>query len=182
MKVGKYKVIDDYFPQWMIDKVSDYMTRVPVKYDNTPRKDSFNECRYMGNMLLTRNKWNSKALPQSWFLEYLINVIKEDICKEYNITDTLRCLHNGQFPLESMNAINHRDSDDDRYITVIYMGHGKSGDTILCDNDGNDLHRITFKEGRLVIFNSYQLHRGEKPNEGYRCTWGLVFPLFNPNI
>ena len=64
MKVGKYKVIDDYFPQWMIDKVSDYMTRVPVKYDNTPRKDSFNECRFMGNMLLTRNQWNSKDLPQ----------------------------------------------------------------------------------------------------------------------
>ena len=79
-----------------------------------------------------------------------------------------------------MNAINHRDSDNDNYLSVIYMGHGESGDTILCDDDGNDVERISFKEGRLVIFNAYQLHRGEAPKTAYRCSWGLVFPLFDP--
>ena len=182
MKVGEYKVVDDYFPQWMIDQVSNYMTKVPVRWDNTPRKDSFNECRFMGNMLLIKDEWQLKDVTNSWFLQYLIESIKNDICKEYNITHCLRCLHNGQFPLDSMNAINHRDSDNDNYLSAIYMGHGKSGDTILCDTDGNDVERISFKEGRLVIFNAYQLHRGEAPTEGYRCTWGLVFPLFDPTI
>ena len=57
MKVGEFRVIDDYFPQWMIDQVSNYMTRVPVRWDNTPRKDSFNECRFLGNMILIWDEW-----------------------------------------------------------------------------------------------------------------------------
>ena len=181
MKLGQYKVIDDYFPPWMIDKVSNYMAFVPVRWDNTPYGD-YNQSRFMGNMLIEEDKWQLKDIPNSWFLQYLIESIKHDICKEYNITHTLRCLHNGQFPMEIMNAVNHTDADDDNYLSVIYMGHGKSGDTVLCDEDGNDVERISFKEGRMVIFNSHQLHRGEAPTEGYRCTWGLVFPLFDPTI
>jgi len=181
MKLGQYKVIDDYFPPWMIDKVSNYMAYVPVRWDNTPYGD-YNQSRFMGNMLIEEDKWQLKDIPNSWFLQYLIESIKHDICKEYNITHTLRCLHNGQFPMEIMNAVNHTDADDDNYLSVIYMGHGKSGDTVLCDEDGNDVERISFKEGRLVIFNSHQLHRGEAPKEGYRCSWGLVFPLFDPTI
>ena len=180
-KRGDYKVIDDYFPDWLITDVSYYLKTFPVTYTNTPNKHTYKNARFMGNMIMIEDDWMVPIKP-SWFIDYFNKCIYNDLLKEFQISNCVRCLHNGQFPLESMNAINHRDSDDDRYITVIYMGHGKSGDTILCDNDGNDLHRITFKEGRLVIFNSYQLHRGEKPNEGYRCTWGLVFPLFNPNI
>ena len=78
MKVGEFKVIDDYFPQWMIDQVSNYMTRVPVRWDNTPRKDSFNECRFMGNMLLIKDEWQLKDISNSWFLQYLIESIKND--------------------------------------------------------------------------------------------------------
>ena len=180
MKLGEYKVIDDYFPRWLIHNASNYMANVPCKWDNTPRKDSFSECRFMGNMLLIKDTWMLKDLPESWFLQYLIESIKEDICKEYNITNTLRCLHNGQFPLDFMSGINHRDSDNKNYLSVIYMGHGASGDTVIVDENNNDVERISFKEGRMVIFNAHQLHRGEAPKQGYRCTWGLVFPLFDP--
>ena len=60
------------------------------------------------------------------------------------------------------------------------MGYGNSGDTVIVDDDNNDIKKISFKEGRLVLFNSNTLHRGEAPIEGYRCSWGLVFPTFDP--
>tara|TARA_B100000902_G_C26822530_1_gene674685 strand:- start:43 stop:630 length:588 start_codon:yes stop_codon:yes gene_type:complete len=182
MKVGEFKVVDDYFPKWLIHNVSNYIAMIPVRWDNSPYRDTFSKCRFMGNMLMEKDEWQLKDVPNSWFLQYLIESIKLDICKEYNITNTLRCLHNGQFPMEIMNAVNHTDADNDKYLSVIYMGHGASGDTVLCDNDGNDVERVSFKEGRMVIFNSHQLHRGEAPTEGYRCTWGLVFPLFDPTF
>jgi len=180
MKVGEYKVIDDYFPRWIINKASIDLALVPVRWDNTPTIDTYSDCRFLGNMILIKDEWQLKDLEPLWFLSFIIDAIENDICKELGITHCLRCLHNGQFPLESMNAVNHRDADTDNYLSVIYMGHGASGDTVLCDKDGNDVKRISFKEGRMVIFNSYQLHRGEAPKEGYRCSWGLVFPLFNP--
>jgi len=178
MKVGEYKVIDDYFPRWLIQKASNYIGLMPVRWDNSPKKDTFKTCRFLGNMILEKDTWQLKDVPPSWFLSYLIDSIKEDICKQYNITNTLRCLHNGQFPLEIMNAVNHRDADDENYLSVIYMGHGASGDTVLCDNDGNDVERVSFKEGRIVIFKSNIWHRGEAPTDGHRVTLGAVYPLF----
>ena len=59
------------------------------------------------------------------------------------------------------------------------MGHGNSGDTVILDKDNKE-HRVSFKEGRMVIFNAKTLHRGEAPTSGYRASWGLVFPLFDP--
>ena len=38
-----------------------------------------------------------------------------------------------------MNGINHRDADDENYVSVIYMGHGNSGDTVIVDENEDDL-------------------------------------------
>ncbi len=180
MKPGEYKIIDDYFPDWMVQQVRDYMCMMPVRWDNSSDYTIKEGKRFMGNMILIEDNWQLNDVKMHWFLLYLIEAIKHDICKEYNITNTYRCLHNGQFPLESMNGQNHRDSDDVKYLTVIYMGYGNSGDTVIVDDDNNDIKRVSFKEGRLVLFNSNTLHRGECPTEGYRCSWGLVFPMFDP--
>ena len=186
MKVGEYKVIDDYFPDWMIQNVRDYMCMMPVRWDNVsltePTWDT-SESRFMGNMILIEDNWQLRDVQIHWFLLYLIDAIKHDICKELNISNVVRCLHNGQFPLESMNGGNHRDSDvnndKESYLSVIYMGYGNSGDCVIVDEDNHE-HRVSFKEGRLVLFNSNTMHRGEAPETGYRCSWGLVFPTFDP--
>ena len=54
-------------------------------------------------------------------------------------------------------------------LSVIYHAHGSSGDTVV------GVDRIPFKEGRLVIFDSYEKHRGEAPDEGYRVSLGMMF-------
>ena len=188
MKEGEYKVIDNYFPDWLVKDVSDYMAMIPVRWDNCslvdPSWKKNAHARFMGNMIIIEDQWQLSESPH-WFIWYLIDAIKNDICKELNITNTVRCLHNGQFALkdDSMSGTNHRDSDannpTENYISVIYMGYGNSGDCVIINKD-NQEQRISFKEGRLVIFNSYTMHRGEAPTEGYRCSWGLVFPTFNP--
>jgi hypothetical protein len=183
VKIGEYKVVDNYFPDWLVQQVRDYMCMMPVRWDNTSDYSIKKGKRFMGNMILIEDQWQLKDVSPHWFIFYLIDAIKHDICKELNITNTLRCLHNGQFPLESMNGKNHRDSDVNNekqsYLSAIYMGYGNSGDCVIINKD-NQEERISFKEGRLVLFNANTLHRGEAPIEGYRCSWGLVFPLFDP--
>ena len=95
-----------------------------------------------------------------------------DRCKKYNINHCVRILLNGQVP--TLNGTFHRDADNKEYLSVIYMGHGTSGDTVF------ETERVSFKEGRLVIFNSNTLHRGDAPTEGYRVSLGAVYPLFDP--
>ena len=36
--------------------------------------------------------------------------------------------------------------------------------------------RIEWKLGRLIIFNSSMVHRGEGPESGYRVSLGAVYP------
>ena len=79
--------------------------------------------------------------------------------------------------LENQNGQNHTDSDSDDYLSIIYMASGNSGDTVISDGE-NDIERVSFKEGRLVIFKSNIWHRGEAPTCGHRVTLGAVYPLF----
>ena len=178
-KRGDYKVIDDYFPDWLVTNVSYYLKTFPVTYTNTPNKNTYKNARFMGNMIMIEDEWMVPIKP-SWFIEYFNHCIYNDLLKEYDIKHCLRCLHNGQFPLEKMNGINHRDADDENYVSVIYMGHGNSGDTVIVDENEDDVERISFKEGRIVMLNSFTKHRGEAPKEGYRVSWGFVYPLFTP--
>ena len=57
------------------------------------------------------------------------------------------------------------------------MAHGNSGDTVIVNEEGEDVKKVSFKEGRMVIFNSAEYHRGEAPTEGYRVSLGAVYPL-----
>ena len=175
----RYKVIDDYFPQWMIDSVSYYLKTYPVTYDNTPN-DTFDKARFLGNTLLMQDRWNVMGYERYWFIDYFNMCIQHDILKELNISHCARCLLNGQFPNCGMNGLNHDDSDTDDYQSVIYMAHGNSGDTVILNEDNTE-NRISFKEGRIVTFNSRIIHRGESPIEGYRISLGFVYPLFDPD-
>tara|TARA_B100000029_G_scaffold513725_1_gene614167 strand:+ start:955 stop:1476 length:522 start_codon:yes stop_codon:yes gene_type:complete len=167
------EVVNDYFPDWLVNIVSTDMENMPVTYSNSPYAD-FNRARFFGNMLMQ----DDKHLQQPWwFLEYFNRCIYNDICIKYNVNRCARILLNAQLP--GMDGCNHNDSDNDNYLSVIYMGHGNSGDTVFVNQADEDIERVTFKEGRLVIFNSAIYHRGEAPTQGYRCTLGAVYPLNN---
>tara|TARA_B100000579_G_scaffold361331_1_gene318992 strand:- start:1803 stop:2384 length:582 start_codon:yes stop_codon:yes gene_type:complete len=173
MLENKARVVDNYFPDWLVDRVSLDCVNMPVTYTNSPYKD-FNKARFFGNLLMVDNNWMER-LPPWWFLDYFNLCVYNDICKEYNLTNCHRVLLNGQLP--GQNGCNHCDSDYEEYLTIIYMASGTSGDTVLVNSRDEDVQRVPFKRGRMVIFNSSIWHRGEAPTEGYRITLGAVYPL-----
>ena len=173
MLEDKARVVDNYFPDWMVERVSLDCINMPVTYTNSPYKD-FDKARFFGNLLMVDNNWMER-LPPWWFLDYFNLCVYNDICKEYNLTNCHRVLLNGQLP--GQNGCNHCDSDYEEYLTIIYMASGTSGDTVLVNSRDEDIQRIPFKMGRMVIFNSSIWHRGEAPTEGYRISLGCVYPL-----
>ena len=40
-------IVDDYFPRWMVDKVSKDLEFMPVRYNNSPYAD-FDKARFFG--------------------------------------------------------------------------------------------------------------------------------------
>jgi len=166
------RVVDNYFPKFITDLVHTDLEMMPVAYTNSPYRH-FHKSRFFGTMLYHEDKFAD--IPYYWFVDYFNRCIMGDICKDLNITNCHRVLMNMQLP--GMDGQNHTDSDEDDYLTVIYMGHGNSGDTVVVKEDESE-QRISFKEGRIVIFKSNMWHRGEAPTEGLRCTLGAVYPLF----
>ena len=168
------RVVDNYFPDWMVKWVSEDLEMFPVTYTNSPYKD-FTRCRFFGNMLMYEDRW-TVAQERWWFPDYLNKCIYNDICKDLELPGHChRILLNGQVP--GQNGQNHCDSDYEDYLSVIYMGHGNSGATVFVNSADEDIQRVEFKEGRLVIFNSCLWHRGEGPTDGYRVSLGAVYPL-----
>jgi hypothetical protein len=91
-----------------------------------------------------------------------------DLCKDWTVGHCHRVLLNAQLPSQS--GCDHTDADSDNYLSVIYMGHGNSGNTVF-ENE-----TVEWKLGRLIIFNSALVHRGEGPDSGYRVSLGAVYP------
>jgi hypothetical protein len=173
---GKPRIVDDYFPQWMVERVSLDLEYFPVTYTNSPYKD-FQRCRFFGNMLMEMDRW-TVPIERWWFVDYFNMCIYNDICKDLNLPGHChRILLNGQVP--GQDGHNHSDSDYDTYLTAIYMGHGTSGSTVFVNDRDEDYLDVPFKEGRLVLFNSMIWHRGEGPKEGYRVSLGAVYPMKN---
>jgi hypothetical protein len=61
------------------------------------------------------------------------------------------------------------DSDGDTIIVNKKLNEGEGIDTNLEYTDYEVLHRITPKQGRLVIFNGKYYHTAEQPTTGMRC-------------
>ena len=44
------------------------------------------------------------------------------------------------------------------------------------------MDRIPFKEGRLIVFDSYEVHRGEAPKDNsYRVSLGFIYTYIKQN-
>ena len=161
----KITVIDDYFPSWMVEQVSRDLEFMPVRYNNSPYAN-FDKARFFGAMLVEDDQFID--ISPWWFIEYFNHCIWNDLCKEWTVGHCHRVLLNGQIPGQS--GCDHTDTDSDNYLSVIYMGHGTSGNSVFKDKT------VEWKLGRLVIFNSSVMHRGEAPASGYRVSLGAVYP------
>ena len=174
IKAKTPRVVDNYFPDWIVERVSKDLEYFPVTYTNSPYRD-FKRCRFFGNMLMEEDQW-TVPIERWWFVDYFNMCIYNDICKDLELPGHChRILLNGQVP--GQEGQNHCDSDYEDYLSVIYMGHGNSGATVFVNNEDEDVQRVEFKEGRMVIFNSSLWHRGEGPSEGYRVSLGAIYPL-----
>ena len=165
------RVIDNYFPDWTVKRISHELEVMPVTYTNSPYRD-FERARFFGSSLMEYDEF--KDIKPWWFVEYFNQCVYNDI-ETSTVGHCCRVLLNAQLP--GMNGCNHCDADTDEYLTIIYMGHGQSGDTVFVDPADNEMERVSFKEGRLVIFPSHIWHRGEAPSHGYRVSLGAVYPV-----
>ena len=59
------RVVDNYFPDWMVKWVSNDLENFPVTYTNSPYKD-FTRSRFFGNMLMYEDRW-TVAQERWWF-------------------------------------------------------------------------------------------------------------------
>ena len=50
------RVIDNYFPDWMVDMIAMDLESIPVKYTNSPYAD-FKKSRFFGSMLMLDDKF-----------------------------------------------------------------------------------------------------------------------------
>ena len=150
MKYFEPIVIDNHFPDWMVNVVAEESKYIPVIYNNSPTAN-YNSARFFGNMLISDGKWSADGDVQPWwFVDYLINTIRYEICPDDNITHCRRVLLNGQ--AAGMKSQNHCDADFDTFLSVIYHLDGESGDTVFVNNADNDVQRVSFKRGRLILF------------------------------
>ena len=161
------KVIDGYFPDWLIEDVGNYLsTDFPMYYNNTPYGD-YKKARFWGNTVIRDNEFTGET-PWYWFFAYLNECIMKDICKDLPLSHIHRVLVNAQHPHQVSQT--HTDFNH-KATSIIYHAYGQSGDTTFADG-----HRVPFKEGRLVIFDSQKEHDGEPPNEDIRITLGVIAP------
>ena len=161
------RVIDDYFPQWMVKDVGEWVTDYcPLYYNNAPYGD-YKQSRFMGNTVIRDNAFTDTS-PWYWFFAYLNECIIKDICKDTPISHIHRVLVNGQSP----DMVSEMHTDHDRKATsVVYHAFGDSGDTIFETGE-----RVEFKQGRLIVFDSSIKHMGTPPASGFRVTLGVIAP------
>ena len=170
-----YRVIDDYFPEWIVKSMSAYFEIFPVTWSNSSRDTYAEGGRFFGNMMIQHEEWVIPEDLRIWFIQYLNGCVINDILKG-EVTNVERVLVNGQ--VKGQDGVNHTDHDDKNDIvkSVIYHAHGHDGDTVI------GVDRIPFKEGRLIVFDSYEVHRGEAPKDNsYRVSLGCIYTYIKQN-
>ena len=161
------KVIDGYFPDWIVDDVGDYLsTDFPFFYNNTPYGD-YSKARFWGNTVIRDNEFTNET-PWYWFFAYFNQCIMKDICKDLPLTHVHRLLVNAQNPGHTSQT----HTDFNRPATsVIYHAYGEDGDTTFANGE-----RVAFKRGRIIVFSSLLEHDGEPPTNDIRISLGAICP------
>ena len=161
------EIIDDYFPNWMVQDVAEWLTDYcPLYYNNAPYGD-YNKSRFLGNTVIRDNEFTDTS-PWYWFFAYINECVIKDIATRPPCSHIHRLLVNGQTP--DMISEFHTDHDVPA-TSIIYHAYGKDGDTEFANGKV-----IPFKQGRMVVFDSSLHHRGNPPSKGMRLSLGIIAP------
>ena len=68
----------------------------------------------------------------------------------------------------------HIDTPDDHYVCLYYINDSE-GDTVIFDDDGEELQRITPKKGRIVFFEGSMYHCSSRPETKTRAILNFNF-------
>ena len=68
----------------------------------------------------------------------------------------------------------HIDTPDDHYVCLYYINDSE-GDTIIFDDNGEELQRITPKKGRIVFFEGSMEHCSSRPSTKTRAILNFNF-------
>ena len=68
----------------------------------------------------------------------------------------------------------HIDTPDDHYVCLYYINDSE-GDTIIFDDNGEELQRVTPKKGRIVFFEGSMYHCSSRPASKTRAILNFNF-------
>ena len=161
------KVVDGYFPDWMIEDVRNYLaTDFPYFYNNTPYGD-YSKARFWGNTVIRDNSFTEET-PWYWFFAYFNECMIKDVCKHLPLSHVHRLLVNAQNPGHGSQT--HTDFNY-AATSIIYHAYGDSGATTFANGK-----KVEFRQGRIIYFDSRLEHDGDPPTSDIRISLGAICP------
>ena len=77
--------------------------------------------------------------------------------------------------------IKHIDIEDIKHMVCLYYINDSDGDTILFNDNGEEIKRVSPKKGRIVFFDGSIPHCSSRPSKSSRAIVNFDFVPFNPN-
>jgi hypothetical protein len=121
------------------------------------------------HVLYSHNEYKS---PFRKYLEWVINAyLKHHSCTILRVVRAkFNLLPKENYQKELANKSIHRDCTNDlkldpnsKFITILYYVNDSDGDTILFDEQYNEIERFSPIKGNAIVFDSNILHRGSTP-------------------
>lgn len=171
-------VIDNYFPRYLQECIHDDLMEMKWGFKNSPYAN-FHRARMFGINLYYDNVY-SKDCPNS--IRAITQDIICDILSEYSLR-MHRILANMQGLYQYAEI--HTDSYETNYLSLIYHVNASEGDTsFYTKKDGDMVHSVPFKMGRVIVFPSHYWHQGLpperniNPTDNFRISLGYCFETY----
>lgn len=194
---SKIFVIDDIFPEYLVKSFSRklYDTK-RWEYGIQGRSDGPKDGRFFAiwvhrphetiEQLITRDPFHKDvdgiaSYVHDAFCEHVLPSVMPDAYP----TQLYRVHFNGQVPMDVIVPI-HLDWEMPDYWTMIYYVGGKDGDTLFYndptgptgeDQSFEEVYRVKFKPGRMILFPSHYWHAALHPTEGLRVSCAISYRL-----
>lgn len=146
-----------------------------VDYDRAQKDPTFQFGHELVSMDVVKSQAFEHIRPLLYFFEQLsgyeivsIRRIKANLLPEqtYSADDLKLSLHRDVGPSDITDVTGLEDYSN--YVTLIYYPDDSDGNTILYDNDLNEIEQISPVKGRLAWFPATMIHRATPPTDNKR--------------